>query len=211
MVFPAGHLDAAYPGKLARVDLEPPRGPDEAGPVQILLESIRTEIEPDWILLDARTGLSEPSGALLSGLGHLHVLFGTPSEQSWLGLQVVIERLGPRGVARDLPQADCLLVQAMVPADSETSKRAQGTFEARARDEFSERYFVDSADDGDRLWDLRDLETEDAPHVPLPLSYELKLAHFRDIVEVADWLAESPEHRHLAERITGRFAEATDE
>ena len=211
LVFPAGCLDSAYPGKLARVDFEPPREVGRAGALQTLLEDIRDTLKPDWILLDARTGLSEPAGALLSGLGHLHVLFGTPSEQSWLGLRVVIERLGPRGSARDLPQADCILVHAMVPADSETAKRARASFETRARDEFSELYFADSPVDDDRFWDLRDLDTEDAPHVPVPLSYDLKLAHFGDVVDVVPTLAEGPEHVRLAERIAGRFVEDSDE
>ena len=211
LVFPAGQLDAAYPGKLARVDLEPSREHDGPSGVQALLDAIRTELDPQWVLLDARTGLSEPAGALLSGLGHLHVLFGTPSEQSWLGLRVVIQRLGPRGAARDLPQADCLLVHAMVPADAETAKRARASFETRARDEFSEHYYADVPVEDDRFWDLRDLDTADAPHAAVPLSYDLKLAHFRDVADVADILAEGNEHTRLIERIAGRFEEAPDE
>jgi uncharacterized protein YeaO (DUF488 family) len=211
LVFPAGGLESSYPGKLARIDFEPPREGEGASAVQVLLETIRQELDPEWILLDARTGLSEPAGALLSGLGHLHVLFGTPSEQSWLGLRVVIDRLGPRGPARDLPQADCILVHAMVPADAETAKRARASFETRARDEFSEHYFADAPVEDDRFWDLRDLDTEDAPHVPVALSYDLKLAHFRDVADVADLLADGLEHGRLAERIVGRFEGAADE
>jgi len=211
LVFPAGHLDRQYPGKLARVDLEPSQGSDAPNAIGLLLGAIREELAPDWILLDARTGISEPAGALLSGLAHLHVLFGTPSEQSWQGLCVVIDRLGARRVARGLPQGDCLLVQAMVPADTETAKRARESFATRAADEFSERYFAESTLEEDRLWDTSDLDTEDAPHVPVPLSYDLKLAHFRDIAEVADLLAEGPEYLRLAERIAARFEEPTHE
>jgi uncharacterized protein YeaO (DUF488 family) len=211
MVFPAGRVDSLYPGKLARVDFELPREPEGVSAIQLLLEAIRKELSPDWILLDARTGLSEPSGALLSGLGHLHLLFGTPSDQSWQGLRVVIERLGPRGAARDLPQADCILVQAMVPNDAETGKRARELFKTQARDEFSERYYTDSPADDERFWDLGDLDTKDAPHVPIPLSYEAKLAHFSDIADVAELLVEGSEYRVLAERIKERFEEASDE
>jgi hypothetical protein len=211
LVFPAGRLDPAYTGKLARVDFEPPSKAGRAGAVQSLLEAIRDTLKPDWILLDARTGLSEPAGVLLSGIGHLHVLFGTSSEQSWLGLRVVIERLGPRDRRRDLPQADCILIHAMVPADTETAKRARASFETRARDEFSEVYFADSPVDDNRFWDLRDLDTEDAPHVPVPLSYDLKLAHFGDVADVVPTLVEGPEHVRLAERITGRFVEDRNE
>ncbi|MBI2566523.1 MAG: P-loop NTPase [Candidatus Schekmanbacteria bacterium] len=211
LVFPAGRLDSAYAGKLARVDLEPPRSPGETSALHLSLKSIRDDLEPDWILLDARTGLSEPAGTLLSGLAHLHVLFGSQSEQSWLGLRVIIERLGSRAVAQDRLQSDCVLVQAMVPADIEAAKQATSSFETRSRDEFSDHFYADSPADDDRFWDLRDLDTEDAPHVPLPLSYELKLAHFRDVADVADLLADSTEYDRLAERIAGRFVEASNE
>lgn len=211
LVFPAGNLDPAYPGKLARVDFEPSRGGGTSGGLDALLNQIREELRPTWILLDARTGISEPAGALLSGLAHLHVLFGTPSEQSWLGLRVIIERLGARRVSRGLPQGDCILVQAMVPADIETAKRARESFEIRARDEFSDAEHGYYAEASDTHWDLGDLDTADAPHVPVPLSYDLTLAHFHDIADVADLLADSPEYRRLAERIAARFQEAKDE
>ncbi len=210
IVFPAGKLDSNYPGKLARVDLEPQTGAGDNA-LALMLQAIRDELQPSWILLDARTGLSEPAGALLSGIAHLHVLFGTPSEQSWQGLRVIIERLGARRVARGLPQGDCLLVQAMVPADTETAKKARDTFEVRARDEFSDTKHGYYAEESDDYWDLADIETKDAPHVPVPLSYDLKLAHFADIADVADLLAQSPEYRKLAGRITARFEEAADE
>lgn len=210
LVFPAGRLDSQYPGKLARVDLEPAPH-SEGDPIVSMLRSVRDELRPDWILLDARTGLSEPAGALLSGIAHLHVLFGTPSEQSWQGLRLVIERLGARRVARGLPQGDCVMVQAMVPADTETAKRARQSFELRARDEFSDVEHGYYAEASDECWDLDDLDTEDAPHVPVPLTYDLRLAHFRDVADVAELLAESPEYRRFAERIEARFEEALDE
>jgi len=210
LVFPAGNLDSTYSAKLARVDLEPTQGA-ETNPIASMLRAIRDELQPDWILLDARTGLSEPAGALLSGVAHLHVLFGTPSEQSWQGLRIVVERLGARRLARGLPQGDCLLVQAMVPADAETAKAAKAIFEQRARDEFSDSehgYYAEEADDA---WDLSDLDAADAPHLPIPITYDLRLAHFGDVADVADLLAENPEYCELGERITARFEEAEDD
>lgn len=211
LVFPAGRLNEKYSGKLARIDFEPSRGDAVVHGVQQLVSAIQRDLAPDWILLDARTGLSESAGALLSGLGHLHVLFGTTSEQSWLGLRVAIERLGPRGEKRDLPQADCVLVQALVPAPADAAKLARASFETRAFDEFSDRYYADSSADDDRFWDLRDLDTEDAPHVPVPISYHPSLSHFPDVSAVAELLATNPEHVRLAERVTSRFEVSEDE
>ena len=67
LVFPAGCLNGDYLGKLARVDFEMPVG-DTTGPLVQLLHQVRDEFQPDWILLDTRTGLSESSGMLLGGL-----------------------------------------------------------------------------------------------------------------------------------------------
>ncbi len=206
LVFPAGRLNGDYLGKLARVDFEIPVG-NTSGPLVQLLHQVRDELRPDWILLDTRTGLSESSGMLLGGLAHLHVLFGTSSEQSWQGLQIIIDRLGADRVREDKHQLECLLVQSLVPQDTKASKSAAAGFANRARDEFSDHYYaVDPENpEEDNLWYIRDMEDDDAPHVPVAISYEPKLAHFDSIEDVADHLANSPEYCSLAKRIMARF------
>ena len=148
---------------------------------------------------DTRTGLSESGGMLLGGLAHLHVLFGTSSEQSWQGLRVIIDRLGADRVRADKPQLECLLVQSLVPQDTEAAKSAAAGFAEPRRDEFSEHYYAADPEDSeeDDLWYIRDMENDDAPHVPIAISYEPKLAHFDSIGDVADHLANSPEYRSL--------------
>jgi hypothetical protein len=206
LVFPAGKMNSDYLGKLARIDFELPVG-DAVSPFVKLLHQVRDELHPDWILLDTRTGLSESSGMLLGGLAHLHVLFGTSSEQSWQGLQVIIDRLGADRVLEDKPQLECLLVQSLVPQDTKAAKSATAGFADRARDEFSEHYYAADPEgaEEDTLWYIRDLEDDDAPHVPVAISYEPKLAHFDSIEDVADHLAKSPEYRLFADRIAARF------
>ena len=207
LVFPAGHMDADYLGKLARTDLELPADKPLHQRLHQLLEQIRDELKPQWLLIDARTGLSESSGLLLGGLAHLHVLFGTSSEQSWQGLRLIIQRLGEERVLADKPQSECVLVQALVPENVEVSRLAAAQFTERARDEFSDHYYATDPDDPseDRFWYVRDMEDDDAPHAPLSLSYQPKLSHFRCLDDVADELAELPEYRRLAQRISERF------
>lgn len=205
VVFPAGHLDEQYTGKLARVDLEEaPALP--GGGLQVLLDHIRQTLKPQWVLVDARTGLSEPAGQLLSGVAHLHVLLGTIQDQSWQGLNRVIDRLGKFRVVANRPQAEILLAQAMVPVGP-SGPQVRDTFSARAEEEFTARYYAEAAEDGagdDRVWDMRDLESLDAPHVSVPLDYEQKLAGFRDIAEVADDLC-TRQYAAFAERVVNRF------
>jgi MinD-like ATPase involved in chromosome partitioning or flagellar assembly len=201
-VFPAGRMDTDYLAMLARLDLEP--ASDSANhPLLNLLNHARKELNPNWILLDCRAGISEASGFALSGLANLTVLFGTTSTQSWHGLRLVIERLGAQRVKRGLPQAECLVVQAMTPENQETAKSAQSTFLAEAENTFQEAYYA--AEPSDEDWDIRDMESEDAPHQPSVLYYSQRLAFIRSIADVADTLAEDAEYSKLASRIASRF------
>lgn len=206
LVIPAGRVDGEYLGKLARVDFEPPATNVEH-PLSLLLRQIKEALQAQWLLVDARTGLSEPGGILLSGLAHLHVLFGTSADQNWRGLRVVLERLGAQRVLADRAQLECLLVQALVPATTTEGAAARASFADRARSEFEHSYYAPDPEnpDEDRLWYVRDLEVEDAPHVPVAIEYSPKLAHFEAIDDVADFLADSAEYRALAERICDRF------
>lgn len=205
-VFPAGSLDSDYLAMLARLDLEP--GSDEPKhPLLQLLDRARNELKPDWILLDCRAGLSEASGFALSGLANLTVLLGTTSTQSWNGLRLVIERLGAQRVDRELPQAECLVVQTMTPENAQTAKLAESAFRTEAEDTFKEMYYAEDPtdEDDDQFWYVRDMENEDAPHRPSVLYYSQRLAFIRSIEDVADTLAEDPAYSKLARRIASRF------
>lgn len=210
LVFPAGRVDDGYLGKIARVDLEPPPESRGTHPFMALLEHIRTELQPNWILLDARTGLDDPSGMFLSGMAHLHVLLGTASSQTWSGLRLVLQRLGAGRLKQGEIQSECLLVQAMVPASSDDSKRARDNFAEQAYRVFSDVYYAeDAGGDGvqDQLWTVGDIETQDAPHQPIPIHYNERFVFFRDIAEIADPLLDSSDHQKLMQRIDARFVD----
>ena len=205
-VFPAGSIDADFLVMLARLDLEPTSDSSQH-PLLRMLDHIRRELRPDWVLLDCRAGLSEASGFALSGLANLTVLFGTTSSQSWNGLRLIIERLGAQRIRRGLSQAECVLVQAMTPEDTETAKLARSIFRSEAESIFEESYYAEdpSNSDDDKFWYVRDMESEDAPHQPSVLYYTQRLASFRSVADVADILAENPEYSKLADRIASRF------
>jgi hypothetical protein len=210
VVFPAGYLDDSYPDKLARVDMEE-APPAHASGLARLLSRVRDELKPQWILLDARTGFSESAGRLLSGIAHLHVLLGTTQDQSWQGLNTVLDRLGKEHLLEGRSQAEVILVQAMVPP-GEAGKVAREAFLSRAEVEFTDRYYEEAgaADyDAAIFWNTRDMDSTDAPHVVVPVDYDAKLASFGDIAEVAEPLCAGP-YAMLAERITGRFAREAD-
>jgi hypothetical protein len=210
VVFPAGRMNEAYPDKLARVDMEEAPPARDSG-LAALLQRVRDELKPQWILLDSRTGISESAGRLLSGIAHLHVLLGTTQEQSWQGSKIVLDRLGKQRVLAGRPQAEAILVQAMVPP-GEAGRVAREAFLASAEQEFTDRYYAEAGageEDAAMFWNTRDMDSLDAPHVAVPVDYEPKLASFGDIAEVAETLCAGP-YAVVAERITGRFARESD-
>ena len=119
---------------------------------------------------------------------------------------MVIDRLGRQRVIAEQPQAEIVLVQAMVPATAESARLATSAFTERARQEFTDLYYAEDPGDpaDDRFWDVRDLDSEDAPHAPVAIPYREMLANFRDLADVADPLCEN-EYAAVAERIAGRF------
>ena len=207
-VFPAGNFGSRYLEKLARIDYgEPPEG--SRHPFVSLLEQIRRDLAPGWILVDARAGLGDVSGFLTGGLCHFHVLLGTLAEASSRGLDLVLERLGGDRVRRGEPQAECLLVAAMLPRSDEKLFQAFARrFEERARDAFSEHYYADPREEPDTLWTLDDLESDDAPHVPVVLPYDERLATFRDLSEVAEPILLRGSYTELTERLRADFRRA---
>ncbi len=206
-VVPTGRLDEGYLGKLARLDLEPAQQGDGGETLVQLLTQLRDERQPDWILLDSRAGLADPAGALLGGLAHLNVLFGTSGESSWAGLRIVLGRLGRERVRRGLPQADCVLVHGMVSA--EVSEEARAEFKGRSLDEFEEVFYAADPDDEEErstdVWYVGDAESGDAPHVPVPIHYNHRLAFFSRLEAVADLLAGEPDYVALTQRVAARF------
>ena len=205
LVFPAGTPGDGYVDKLARLDYGVPQG-GQKHPFVALLEHVREELGPRWLLIDARAGLGDVSGFLTGGLCHVHVLFGTMAEASWQGLGMVIDRLGGDRLRGAAPQAECITVAAMVPRTQESLYQGLvERFAERGRDLFSERYYAEP-ESGDELWTLDDLEDADAPHVPTALPYDERLAVFHDLSEVAEpILLKDEPYGVLAKRLRESF------
>lgn len=200
-VFPVGNINESYTDKLARVDMET----DSKLGFEKLLLRIQKELRPQWILIDARTGLSASTGLLLSGIAHLHVILGTAQEQSWQGLNLVITRCGKERIESGQMQSDMILVHAMVPVGTYGDKDHEH-FMARSEKEFSERYYASHESDKDNLWSTNDMESSQAPHTPARVDYDPRLASFGDVEQVADALCQAS-YSSIAERISDQFRE----
>jgi MinD-like ATPase involved in chromosome partitioning or flagellar assembly len=208
-VFPAGIVDDDYLSKLGRVDLDV-RTHVRNHALGKLLQRIREERTPDLILLDGRAGLSPAAGLLLSGIAHLHVLVATSNVQSLRGLERIVHHLGFKQARRNLPQRECIIVQAHVPDSADAAKAARSFFASRLETFFLDGYYSKDPDEDDRTWSLRDLESEVAPHVPVPISYRQLFAHFSAIDDVADQLLSDSDHVALHQRIDERLGVADE-
>ena len=193
-VFPAGTLDAEFIHKLARVDYtSPPNGDDHA--LVALMRQIRSELEPNWILIDSRAGLGEVSGFLTGGFCHVNVLFGALAESSWRGTELLLNQLGHQRLqeSNPRPQAECIWVAAMIPRQQQQYHASTAAFHTRSRDLFAQKYYADPAY-GEDFWTTDDLESIDSPHVPVVLPYEPLLADYRELTEVANSVLLKDDH-----------------
>lgn len=208
IVFPAGRVNDEYLNKLARLDLELGEaqvGSDgiSAHPLELLLQQIRDELEPSWILIDARAGLSPAAGLIMNGLAHLYVLFSTTSEQSFIGLERMVHRLGAERLTTGA-QAECIVVQAMLPENPAVASQSQEIFRARVEEIFRDHYLV-ADDPKEELWALSDIgNNAEAPIVPVEIPYSQQVAFFSSIKDIADTLCQG-HYIDLAKRIQGRF------
>lgn len=208
VVIPAGRVNNDYLTKLARVNLEigTPALSVEAPlehPLELLLHQVRKELDPTWILIDARAGLSPAAGLLMSGFAHLYVLFGTTNEQSFIGLERMIHRLGAERLRKGA-QAECVVVHAMVPENAAIAEQSRETFRARTEEIFRDHYLVRD-DPNEELWSVSDIgNNAEAPLVPVDIPYSQAIAFFSSVTDIADVLCQGP-YENLSARIQGRF------
>lgn len=200
MVFPAGTHRKESLHDLARLDYG--TLPDaDSHPLVTLLEQIRKQLAPSWILVDSRSGLGEVSGLLTGGLCHTYALVGTLSDANWLGLSAILERLGRDRILQGLDQKECVLLGSLIPETRQDLYReAVARFTDRARDAFAETYYAEP-ELRQRYWSTEDLESADAPHVPVVLPYKESLAWGSPLADIAPVLLRERCFAELVERL----------
>ncbi|WP_170229470.1 tyrosine-protein kinase family protein [Polyangium fumosum] len=205
IVMPAGSVDEHYLMKLARLDLEI-RGTHH--PLEHVLHAARAKLEPDWILIDSRAGLSPAAGLLLDGIAHLHVLFATSSAQSQLGIAQVIRSLGAERIRRDYEQANVIVVHAMLVDIADVEKLARPQFHAWLDEVLEAQYWVTKeSDPEDSYWNTGDDGKQDAPGDAIEIPYRYRFAFFSSVDDVVLDLLEGP-YKALGRRVLMQFAAA---
>jgi|GEM_PF-609985 len=208
-VFPTGRLNDDYLPKLARIDLDSTTQVEQH-PFGLLLESIR-ERRPDVILVDGRAGLSSSAGLLLSGIAHLHILIATASQQSVQGLERVVRHLGHSQAEQGRRQGECLVVQALVPENADAADAAQSHFNQHLEEIFRNGYYAVKPADDYANWSLDDWDNRTAPHVPVPISYRARLAHYSALSQIIELLVTDLEYTNFHSRLDERLETKPDE
>lgn len=106
----------------------------------------------------------------------------------------------PRGTSVRASEAECLIVQALVPDNASAAKESSRKYSTEVEDIFRYGYYAAEPDDQNTVWSLQDLATRAAPHVPVSLPYRGELAFFNSIDEIADTLMRDPAYAPRATR-----------
>lgn len=189
-VISAGALGVGYLEKLARLDFASSSTDGAAGsPVRAalrdLLDEVKTQLKPRWILIDARAGLHDLAGLSLHGLAHLDVLFTRANRQGNDGLGVVLRALARQKRAT---AARIVLVHAMAAVRNEESASQNAGLRREAYELFMEYVYAkegvpgQAADDADhRPWMIRRNESIELNDNLADVVEALKGADYREV------------------------------
>lgn len=180
--FPAGQINEHYLEKLSRLDYELiARYTDRSNsPLADLFSHIKSQIEPDYLLIDCRAGLHDLGGLAVHQLSHANVIFGLDSEQSWQGLRCIL-----RGLGLIDPPPPCLLVQAMEwHRPDRRREESRERFLTAAYEVFSETSY--------REGEVPNIDSQDDPHYPCYLAYDQSVMGFQTLRDVAELLTKDP-------------------
>ncbi len=105
---PAGSYDEDYIHRLADLDIRL-LYQREANPIHQLLEDVKSYLNPDVILLDARTGFTEIGAIALFDKADLGVICFSPTSQSFEGLKWVVKAASKQRSYNGIPDLRFLL------------------------------------------------------------------------------------------------------
>jgi hypothetical protein len=196
----AGRPGWSYVEKVARLDFAGHTGAENhESPVKLgltaLLNEIRERVEPDWILIDARTGIHDLGGLAVHALAHIDVFLARHGRQGREGLEICLEALSRRRSAEDILT---LVVHAMVPpplTDKEISKPIQDAFRSNVYELFADILY--SSIEDEELPAEADVGVAHSPHA-IPMDAILaRLEKLSDMAELID----RPHYRGIVARL----------
>ncbi|HWS84426.1 MAG TPA: AAA family ATPase [Ktedonobacteraceae bacterium] len=105
---PAGEYDEGYVHRLADLDVHS-LYQSETNPIHQLLNDVKNTLDPDIILIDARTGFTEMGAIALFDQADLGVICFSPTNQSFAGLEWVVKAASKQRKYNGIPDLRFLL------------------------------------------------------------------------------------------------------
>jgi Mrp family chromosome partitioning ATPase len=143
--------------------------------VQRLVELASEVSKPDYILIDARAGLSEATAGALMGLGGNVLMFGLDTLQTFECYRYLFAQLHKFALTDQ--SASWRENIKMVHAQSRSGAAARAQFRDRAYSLFSE-FLYDEAEPGDFEAFNFDVNDDSAPHFALTIPYDADFSEF---------------------------------
>lgn len=200
IVLPAGRLNENFLEKLARLDFSShgahDKPPSDGSPVEkalrAILKAVKTKLRPDYIFLDARSGIHDLSGLSLHRLAHTDVLLSRAGEQSYQGFALTLRSLIRLKGAKNVR---CTVVHSMAtPGDTPAVLEERAEFRQRVYKVFESEIYANMAAQRPLL------DTVDAPHQPYVIPFNSELLRFASIKSQRSNLMRD-EYKFLHQRI----------
>lgn len=196
-VLPAGRLTWAFVEKLGRLDFATGALDSSESPVgaalRALLEVIRNQLKPDYILIDSRAGIHDLGGLSLHALAHVDVLVARATRQNLLGLEIALQAIGRRKTPEALRRI--LVAHTFAPRREERDSptREELDFRQQVHELFGEWVYADG--------DVEARDVDDAPHFPRPIFQHADLERTSTLDAVPAEILDGDDFRRLCDRL----------
>ena len=201
-VFQASNLDKdnsnEYIEKIGRIDFGMPQYFNANNPVCRMLENISSRFNPDYIFIDARTGIHDIGGLTLSKYSDLAALVFYGNKQNISGMRMVINKIKEIGIP-------FLLINSPVPpidagCDEEIAFYAEN----------AHKIFIEAGIYNEN--NMPDINEEGADHYPYNIKYSQDAAFINSSRKIRTLLeSDGKENAYLklAEEISARFDDSS--
>ena len=169
-----GREPGEYLAKLGRAYMNSANDPWTAR-LEHLLTGLEDRFDPDFVLIESRSGLHDIAAATVTDIGADVLLFATDSESNWTDYGILFRHWRDRDLAAGV--RDRLRIVSALTPELDTERYLQ-RFRQQAWDLFRERLYDDLSapiDDTDEEFSF-DLDAEEAPHNPIAVHWTRGLA-----------------------------------
>ncbi|MBM7615418.1 P-loop ATPase, Sll1717 family [Alkaliphilus hydrothermalis] len=193
-VVPASNLKdentEVYLEKMGRLDFNTPTFMEENNPISMMITQLSDRFKPDYIFLDARTGIHDVGGLTLTQFADLAFLLFYGNDQNMAGMKMVL----PKVIENKIP---FFLINSPVPISEDEADEEIDFYLENAYNLLVETNYYEEGK-------LPDLYEENAEHYPYLINYQpqaVLLNTNKKIANLLDDNGKSNVYFKLAEQI----------